>query len=308
MGLARRRERQVLRSRLAARQYADIFKADMMSEYETSDEHRPVMWLRGYPVYAAHFIVLMFVASMLVTTLLNLFNIGGLLEGLKFYSSLVLRGEVWRVVTYGLVNNPSFWFVIDMVMIVWFGRDVERYFGRRTFLIFFACLYLLTPLVLTLTGIWWPTALAGETGALGIFIAFATLYPNVPMFNIAAKWVAAIFVGIDTLIALNDRNPIALLSLWATTGFAFAFVRYQQGLFSLPTVNVFRRGPKLRVLPDLESDEASSTKNAQASSMAEIDALLDKIAQSGISSLTAKERAKLDAARAELLKRESGRR
>jgi hypothetical protein len=41
--------------------------------------------------------------------------------------------------------------------------------------------------------------------------------------------------------------------------------------------------------------------------MAEVDALLDKIAQSGISSLTAKERAKLDAARADLLKRESGR-
>jgi len=39
--------------------------------------------------------------------------------------------------------------------------------------------------------------------------------------------------------------------------------------------------------------------------MAEVDALLDKIAQSGIGSLTTKERAKLDAARAELLKRES---
>ena len=37
--------------------------------------------------------------------------------------------------------------------------------------------------------------------------------------------------------------------------------------------------------------------------MAEVDALLDKIATSGISSLTAQERAKLDAARAELQKR-----
>ena len=37
--------------------------------------------------------------------------------------------------------------------------------------------------------------------------------------------------------------------------------------------------------------------------MAEVDALLDKIAQSGIASLTPKERAKLDAAREGLLKR-----
>ena len=35
----------------------------------------------------------------------------------------------------------------------------------------------------------------------------------------------------------------------------------------------------------------------------EVDALLDKIAQSGIGSLTAKERARLESARAELLKR-----
>jgi hypothetical protein len=41
--------------------------------------------------------------------------------------------------------------------------------------------------------------------------------------------------------------------------------------------------------------------------MTEIDALLDKIAHSGLSSLTAKERARLEAARADLLKRESGR-
>ena len=37
--------------------------------------------------------------------------------------------------------------------------------------------------------------------------------------------------------------------------------------------------------------------------MAEVDALLDKIARSGLSSLTAKERAKLDAAREDLGKR-----
>ena len=37
--------------------------------------------------------------------------------------------------------------------------------------------------------------------------------------------------------------------------------------------------------------------------MAEVDALLDKIATSGFSSLTAKERARLDSARDELSKR-----
>ena len=280
----------------------------MLSEYETSDEHRPVMWLQGYPVYAAHFIVLVFVTSMLVTTVLNLFNVGGLLNGLIFSSTAVLHGEVWRLVTYGLVNEPSIWFAIDMLMMVWFGREVERNFGRRTFLIFFGCLYLLTPLVLTLLGIWWPRSLAGQTGSFAMFIAFAVLFPSAPIFfSLLAKWVAAILVGFYTLIALNNRDLASLLSLWATTGFAFIFVRYQQGRIELPKFSLFRRGPKLRVLPDLEPRQKNSAKDLHVSSMAEIDALLDKIAQSGISSLTAKERAKLDAARAELLKRESSR-
>lgn len=282
----------------------------MLNEYETSDEHRPVMWLRGYPVYAAHFIVIVFVVSMLMTTLLNLFGVGALLNGLIFTSTQVLHGEVWRVVTYGLVNEPSLSFVIDMAMMIWFGREVERSFGRRPFLIFYGGLYLLTPLLFTLIGLWTPMAQKGETGAFAIFIAFAALYPNAPIFfNLLAKWVAAILVGIYTLIALNNRDPISLVSLWATCGFAFAFVRYQQGRIELPKLNLFRRGPKLRVLPDLEQEKTPAKKSdRQTSSMAEVDALLDKIAQSGLGSLTAKERAKLDAARADLLKRDSGRR
>lgn len=284
----------------------------MINTYETSDEHRPVMWLRGYPVYAAHFIVLVFVVSMFVTAMLNLFNIGGLLGGLVFSSTQVLRGEVWRVVTYGFVNVPSLGFVLDMAMIVWFGREVERSFGRRSFLLFFAGIYLLTPLMLSLIGVWSPSSLAGETGAFAIFIAFATLFPETPFFfSFLAKWVAAILVGIYTLIALNNHDWVALLSLWTTTGFAFAFVRYQQGRIALPKMNLFRRGPKLRVLPDLPTEKkkpSAKSVESQANSMAEVDALLDKIAQSGLGSLTAKERAKLDAARAALLKRESGRR
>lgn len=300
-------------SSLAARGFGRILR-EMMSTYETSDEHRPVMWLRGYPVYAAHFIVMVFVVSMLVTAMLNLFNVGGLLGGLIFSSTKVLQGEVWRVVTYGFVNEPSLWFLLSMVMMVWFGRDVERYFGRQTFLVFYGCLYLLTPLLLTPLGLRWPSMLVGQTGAFGMFIAFATINPSVPMFcplNIAAKWVAAIFVSIYTLMALNSRDPVALLSLWATTGFAYGFVRYQQGHIAMPKITLFSRGPKLRVLPDLPAEKKKTlakSDEAHASSMAEVDALLDKIAQSGMGSLSAKERAKLDAARAELLKRESGRR
>ena len=272
-----------------------------MSRYDSDEEHQPITWLRGYPVYAAHFIVLVFVGSMLVSTVLMAGNVGHLLSWLTFRSDEVLKGEVWRLFSYGFVNPPSLWFVIDMVMIVCFGREVERFLGRRTFLLLYGCIYFLSPLLLTLIGMWQPMQLAGAPGAFALFIAFATIYPNaVLLFNFLAKWVAAILVGIDTLIALSVHDWAGLISLWATVGFAFAFVRHHQGHFALPSFSLLRRRPPHRPRPD--------PSPARTAVMTEVDTLLDKISRSGFSSLTPEERAKLDAARKQLRQRASGHR
>jgi hypothetical protein len=281
-----------------------------MFGYGSSEEHQPVTWWRGHPVWAAHFIVVMFVASMLATTGLLAFKLGGVLSWLGFSSELVLRGQVWRILTYGLVNPPSLLpFVIDMLMIVWFGREVEKFFGRRKFLTLFGCLYLLTPLLFTLIGVWRPMSLVGETGAFALFIAFATLHPDaLMMFNILAKWAAWVLVGIFALMALAAHDWAGLISLAATCGFAWAFVRHGQGLLELPTLRLPSRQPRLRVLPDLKPEKATPEKTRAADPMAEVDALLDKIARSGLSSLTAKERATLEKGREDILRKDPGRR
>jgi hypothetical protein len=275
-----------------------------------SEENQPVTWLRGYPVYAAHFIVLVYVVSLFATTIFMRFGAHAMLGWLEFNNAAVLQGEVWRVLTYGLVNRPSLQFVIDMFMIVWFGRELEKFFGRVVFFRLYACVYLVTPILFTGLGFWFPLELSGETGAFALFIAFATLYPNVAlMFNILAKWAALILVGIFTLMALAYHDDVGLLSLWATSGLAFVFVRYQQGAITLPKFRLGRRQPKLRALPDLPAKKSSPVTLAPKTdaTMAEVDALLDKIAKSGMSSLTPKERAKLEAAREGLMKRGAGR-
>ena len=273
--------------------------------YGPSEEHQPVTYVRGYPIYAAHLIVVVYVASMIVTTVLG--PGGGVLGAwLPFSTTEVWRGQFWRIFTYGLVNPPSIRFAIDMVMIVWFGREVERYLGRQKFLALYGGIYLLPPLFLALLGPLLPAALYGEFGALAIFVAFATIQPNAPlMFGIVAKWAAIILVGIFTMMALANRDWAWLISISAANGFAFAFVRHEQGILTLPKINFWRPRPKLRVLPDLEPKKPAAPKEAKPSSMAEIDALLDKIAKTGMSSLTPKERAKLHAAREDLMKRES---
>ena len=118
-----------------------------MNNFDSQSEHQPVTWIRGYPVYAAYLIVLVYSVSMVLTALLGLAGGAGWLTGLIFDSGRVLQGDIWRIFTYGLVNHPSLWFVIDMYMLAIFGRELERFFGRKTFLRFFACLYLLSPVL-----------------------------------------------------------------------------------------------------------------------------------------------------------------
>jgi hypothetical protein len=283
------------------------------STYSDSDEHRPVLWLRGYPVYAAHFIVLVFVASMIANTIFSFLPAGmQFFRWFPFNREAILHGQVWRILTHGLVIEPSVFFVIQMLMFARFGMDTERYLGRSSFLWLFAGVYLLPPLLFLALGGWISLMTVGDTGAFAMFVAFATIYPGaLLLFNVLAKWAAIVLVGIFTLIALNSRNLGALISLWATCGFAYAYVRHHQGHFELPKLSLWRPKPKLRVVPDLP---AKSTKPAapartttSSASMAEVDALLDKIASSGFASLTAAERAKLDSARAEMLKRGAGR-
>ena len=281
-----------------------------MNRYDTQDDdHQPMMWLRGHAIYAAHFIVIVFVASMLVTSILMAVNLGHLLSWMTFNSEDVLRGQVWRLISYGLVNPPGqgyavLGFVIDMCMIVWFGRELEKFFGRRMFLRFYGGLYLLSPLLFTLIGLKWPMHLAGETGAFALFIAFATLYPNVMMmFNVLTKWVAIILIAVYTLVALAYHDWIGLMSLWVTTGYAYVYVCVEQGRLMLPSFNFRRRKPNLHVLPDIKVAKPISIKVVTEDSMAEMDALLDKIARSGMSSLTTRERSQLAKAREELMQK-----
>jgi hypothetical protein len=105
------------------------------------------------------------------------------------------------------------------------------------------------------------------------------------------------------------RDWISLGLLWMSCAIAFGYIRLlQRGVsIELPKLSrLYRSRSKLRVLPDPEAGDSESEEDDK--SMPEVDALLDKIARSGIGSLTAGEKKKLEKAREELLKRESPRR
>ena len=101
------------------------------------------------------------------------------------------QGMIWQLVTYPYVASPSdaFWFLISMVILFMFGRDVRSTLGRRDFwrLIVWSSLLaslaaVAVQLLMSLAGASGRFAFAvmqGDRMLLAIFIAvFATVHPG----------------------------------------------------------------------------------------------------------------------------------
>lgn len=291
----------------------------MSRSYEVSDDdNQPLTWVQGRPLYATHIVIGVLVASLLATTGLIAFGARSVLSALAFDSAAVLSGQAWRVVTYGFLNPPSLSFVVDLALLFWFGREVEKHLGTKSFLRLYLFIYLVPSLILAALGFWHPLSLSGHTGALAVFVAFATLYPGATLaFNLLACWVAGILVGIFTLVALARHDWASLVALWSSSAYAFAFIRHSQGHFSLPSfrsaapvTRVPHRTPAtatVRVGSPRPASAASSAPGAsrpsRADDMTEVDALLDKINSTGLGSLTPREHERLAAAQARLARR-----
>src|SRR5437764_3323778 len=161
----------------------------------TSDDYRPVAWMGRYPVEVTTILVGLHVACAVLAAILIAFGAGSMLAYLQFDTAAVWSGgQAWRLFTYAFVHAPSalLWFAVEMYMLFAFGREVERFIGRRAFIVLYAVLLLAPTVLLTVWGLGQRTGLAGSAPLhFAIFIGFAAIYPNVEMLlRIQAKWVA----------------------------------------------------------------------------------------------------------------------
>jgi len=276
----------------------------------TSDDYRPVAWMGRYPVDVTTMLVGLHVSLAILTCILVAFSSGSVLSYLIFDSAAVWSGgQVWRLITYAFIHSPSgsglLWFAIEMYMLFVFGREVERFIGRRAYIALYLVLLLSPALVLTLWGLGTRTAIGGS-GPLhfAVFVAFATIYPNVELLlRIMTKWVALILAGIGTLSALAAHDWQTLVVLWTSIGAAFLFVELRGAGPEFVWWNNMKARigpkPKFRVVQKMRPRRPVESDDVYAS----IDPILDKISKFGIGSLTANERRQLDRERDRLLKK-----
>lgn len=273
----------------------------------TSDDDQPVTWVGSYPVHVTTLLVGIHSIAAVVACFLSAFGLGGILNAMMFDSAAALSGSLWQIGTYAFVHPPSglLWFAIEMYMLFMFGREVERFIGRRAFIILYGILLLGPTLLLSVWGMWERTAIAGSSSLhFGVFVAFATIYPRVEMFlRIMVKWVALALGAILTLQLLAAHAWSELAVLWLSVGGAFLFIRMRGVGPELEWWSNLKEKwqpkPKFKVVPRATPRRVVEPENVHDS----IDPLLEKISKSGINSLTASERRALDRARNQLLKK-----
>jgi membrane associated rhomboid family serine protease len=276
----------------------------------TSDDYRPVAWMGRYPVDVTTMLVGVHIVCAILTALAFAVGHSGLVNYLVFDSALIWSSaQVWRLFTYAFVHAPSmlFWFAVEMYMLFVFGREVERFVGRRAYIALYVVLLLTPPALLTIWGIWQHSGLSGSVAIhFGIFVAFATIYPRVELFlRIMAKWVVLILAAVYTLQLLAYHAWSDLVVVWTSIGAAFLFIELNGAGPELAWWNAvkerFTPRPKYHVLPKPRARTGGGRSESE-DVYTSIDPILDKISKFVIGSLTASERRQLDRERERLLK------
>ena len=273
-----------------------------MITHRSPENYDPITWVGRVPVYATTIIVVLYVVSMVgVATALASGAEAGLGK-LTFNTESVLRGgELWRCLTYAFVNPPDPWFIISLVMLYIFGRDVEQHLGRKGFVRLYLGFLLLGPSLLLAAALVsrQSFSISQSWANFAVFISFAALYPGAQLlFQITAKIFALVLLGISVLQLLAGRQWVEMMVLLATAFLAYYAIRHGSALnldfiSRLRPVSNRSKIPRLRVVKNPE-DETVDPHSI-------IDPLLEKISRNGLSSLTRRERERLERARAVLL-------
>jgi hypothetical protein len=274
----------------------------------THDDYRPVTWVGGFAVDVTTLLVAAHIICLVLTCFAIALGGGGFINWLGFDSAQVLHsGAVHQILTYAFIHPPSaiIWFAVEMYLLFTFGREVERFLGRRAFLALYALLLIVPSLALVLWGLGERVGLAGSQALhFGIFVSFAAIYPNTELFvRLNTKWVAVVLAAAYTLQLLAYRVWSEMAVLWLSIAIAFLFVRMRGAGPELEWWTGLKEKlqpkPKFHVVPRASPRRVVEPEDVYDS----IDPLLDKISKSGINSLTPSERRTLDRARNQLLKK-----
>lgn len=242
-----------------------------------------------------------------------------LLGRLWFVPSLVAEGQVWRLLTWPIPNDPDIWTILLLAVFFMLGSQLEASMGRRMFTAYLVTLVLVPPVVATLFHLVTDSnglVLGLRFLELGVLVGFALRAPNARFWPGIPAWgIAAGIIVLDLLQYVGVRNQgLSILFLLTTVAVSLLMVRSMgfaedaDWLPKLPlpaslggsptqssgrsTTKRKRRGrANLTVAP---ASPAAPRRELSRLEEAEIDAILDQVSAHGMDSLTPQQRKRLE--------------
>lgn len=180
---------------------------------------------------------------LLFTYSLHFFEATATLVGwLQLTPEIWRQGYVWQLATYAFVASPGsgFWFVITLVILFFFGRDVFRVLGRRHFwrllawgAITAAVAAVVVQLLMLPLGLVPPVPfwiMQGSTMLLTILVAaFATLYRNAVIYlffviPVQARWFLLLEILFGFLAFLGTKDFAGFVGICAAVGTTYSIL------------------------------------------------------------------------------------
>jgi membrane associated rhomboid family serine protease len=204
--------------------------------------------------------------------------------------SLPVVLQVWRLITYQFLHGPIWHILFNMIVLYFLGSILEHHWGGKKFLVFYlSCGMmggLVYPLLLALHIIepdktYGVLPLVGASGAiLGVLAACAILFPNIVMifyfFPLPIRVVALILTLLAIAGIISGENAGGEAAHLAGMALGAAYV------LSGP----WRDRYKLKVRSGAWQRKMTAQRNLQS----EVDRILQKVHDSGIHSLTSREK------------------
>tara|TARA_B100000482_G_C12563355_1_gene280990 strand:+ start:87 stop:923 length:837 start_codon:yes stop_codon:yes gene_type:complete len=234
--------------------------------------------------------VLVFLIPLIINTILYLLNI----KTLSFFNFFDLHPQInyllnniWTIITYAFIHNDIYHIFWNMFILYFASEYFLNFFDEKKYIktyfygilfggLFFVLSYNLFPVFETDS-----TTLIGSSAAVySVLIFICSYFPNnkinLILFNIELKYIGIIYILLS-LVQIPIENPggnIAHLggALW---GYLYAISIYNNS-FNIDLKEIINK---------LKFNNLNKSENQKM-----IDAILDKISESGYESLTKKEK------------------
>jgi len=247
-------------------------------------------------------------AVFLAVNMLGLVPLGWAVDAFGFSPARLLI-HPWSPFTYMFLHGSFFHLFANMLILFFFGPPLERAWGGREFVRFYVAAGMGGALfsLLLIQFIGTPTVIGASGAIFGILLAFALTWPDAPiyiwfLFPVKAKY----FVGFIAFFSLyaslaGARDGVAHWTHLGGLATGFLYLRYGDRIswrIGALKKRFGRRGSRpVASVPGGKRPKSASRRTRrgrEGDHLDEVDRILDKIRESGIESLSDKERRFLD--------------